>query len=249
MVAYILHNHCCNDPLRVGTFVLNIQSANDTFKVDMSNEPPWRKTFFADKESLVAGRVLHNWCLQTMCTSPFPVGCQVGTGVCNESKEDGQWRFCAPWTMGTTCKMAIVGIFLTNESCKRFWYPFHRNLAFFAILCPTIAIIVLDSCQESLSDALLTTDLNQITTANVIYQTEFIIDLIQSKNTPRCWKLRSNLLLCPSLRKFYHVLPLSGSDRQPRRWIAHTIGLTGAGEPRFLTVSHLRAVWDVAKNR
>lgn len=61
-----------------------------------------------------------------------------------------------------------------------------RNLAFFAIFSPTIAIIVLDSCQESLSDALLTTDLNQITTANVIYQTEFIIDLIQSKNTPRC---------------------------------------------------------------
>lgn len=136
-------------------------------------------------------------------------------------------------------------------SSLRIWYPFHRNLAFFAILFPTIAIIVLDSCQESLSDALLTTDLNQITTANVIYQTEFIIDLIQSKNTPRCWKLRSNLLLCPSPPRFYHVLPLSGSDRQPRRWIAHTIGLTGAGEPRFLTVSHLRAVcqWDVAKNK
>ena len=58
----------------------------------------------------------------------------------------------------------------------------HFLLFFF----PTIATIVLDSCQESLSDALLTTDLNQITTANVIYQTEFIIDLIQSKNTPRC---------------------------------------------------------------
>ena len=157
-------------------------------------KPPWRKTFF-DKESLVAGPVLHNWCLQTMCTSPFPVGYQVGTGVCNESKEDGHWRFCAPRTMGATCKMAIVVIFLTNECCKRFWYPFHGNLAFFALFFPTIAIIVLDSCQESLSDALLTTDLNQITTANVIYQTEFIIDLIQSKNTPRCWKLRSNLLL------------------------------------------------------